>query len=242
MASRKFVFGNPPFKYLANHLAADEEFLTDVRRIVDLEEAEYLKLATQLETSDKFLSRSDVVALVGDSLGEGSEPVADIIFRIGGIVHDAEMNAADAMDELAKAINEKSESLTTDERQTLTDRLRKLAAEPVGIAKHYKARELVEAIGAELDSFRIICDIRPIFDRSRERIDGGVPLAILRLDYSKPDGESAVLEVRVTEKQIREFEEKIADAQLKLNMIKELLSRQNLPIPRTKSTLPKDES
>jgi len=107
MASRKFVFGNPPFKFLADHLARDEDFLTDVRRIVDLDKDAYLKLASQLAISDKFLSRSDLVELVANCLGDGFEAVARIIYRIGGIVHDAEMNAADSMDELARAIEGK---------------------------------------------------------------------------------------------------------------------------------------
>ena len=99
-----------------------------------------------------------------------------------------------------------------------------------------------DAIGAELDDFRIICDIRPIFDKQRERIEGAIPLAVLRLEYSKPDGESAVVEVRVTEKQIAKFGEKIADASLKLRVIKELLVKQDIPIPKTKSTIAEDES
>ena len=57
-----------------------------------------------------------------------------------------------------------------------------------------------------------------------------------------PDGESAVVELRVTEKQIAQFGEKIADANLKLRMIKELLTSQHLPIPKTKSTVSEDES
>lgn len=242
MATRKFVFGNPSFEFLADHLAQDEDFLDDVRQIIDLDEDAYLRLATQLAKSDAFLSRSELAVIVGESLGEGIDRIASIIYRIGGIVHDADMDATDAMDALAKAIEEKAESLDVQDRQKLTDRLRKLVAEPIGIAKQYKARELVDVIGAELDSFRIICDIRPIFDRSRERIDGAIPLTLLRLDYSKPDGESAVVEVRVTEKQIAQFEDKIADAKLKLKMIKELLSRQELPIPKTKSTVSEDES
>jgi hypothetical protein len=157
------------------------------------------------------------------------------------MVHDADMDAADAMDVLAKAIEANSESLEVQHREKLIDRLRKLVANPSGIAKQFKARELVDATGAELDSFRIICDIRPIFDRSREQIDGAIPLTILRLDYSKPDGESAVVELRVTEKQISQFEEKIANTKLKLRMIKELLSHQELPIPTTKSTVSEDE-
>jgi len=239
---RKFMFGTPPFRFLADHLAQETDFLEDAEHILKLDEDAYLRLATQLAKTDTFLSRSDLGTLVGEVLGEDSDRIASIIYRIGGIVHDADMDVLDAMDALATAIEEKAQSLEPQERQILCDRLRKLVAEPIGIAKQYKARQLVDAIGAELDGFRIICDIRPIFDQKRERIDGAIPLAILRLEYSEPNGESAVVELRVTEKQIAEFGEKIADANLKLRMIKELLASQNVPIPRTKSTVSEDES
>ena len=175
-------------------------------------------------------------------LGEDSDRIASIISRTGGIVHDADMDAMDALDALGTAIEEKAESLEPQERRKLAERLRKLVAEPIGIVKQCKAQQLVDAIGAELDDFRIICDIRPIFDQKHERIDGAIPLAIMRLEYSRPDGQSAVVELRVTEKQIAKFGEKIADANLKLRMIKELLTSQHVPIPRTKSTLSEDES
>ena len=242
MAARSFVFGGPPFKFLAHHLAQGTDFLEDAQCILGLDEDAYLRLATQLGNADTFLSRSDLGTIVDEVLGEDSDRVASIIYRIGGIVHDADMDVVDAMDALGTAIEEKAESLKPQERRTLTERLRKLAAEPIGIAKQYKARQLVDAVGAELDDFRIICDIRPIFDQKRERIDGAIPLAILRLEYSKPDGESAVVELRVTEKQIAKFGEKIADANLKLRMIKELLTSQHVPIPRTKATISEDES
>ncbi|MCH8042930.1 MAG: hypothetical protein IID44_04350 [Planctomycetes bacterium] len=244
MATRSFLFGNPPFRFLAGHLAQDADFLNDARHILDIDQDAYLRLSTQLAKSDAFLSRSDLVSIVGEALGasEDSKRIASIIYRFGSILHDADMDATEAMDELGRAIEEKAESLDPQERRTLTDRLRKLAAEPIGIAKQYKARQLVDAIGAELDDFRIICDIRPIFDKQRERIEGAIPLTVLRLEYSKPDGESAVVEVRVTEKQIARFGEKMADAGLKLRMIKDLLVHHELPIPKTKSTNAEDES
>lgn len=237
MATRRLVFGNPPFKFLANHLAQDEEFLGDIRQILDLNEDDYLRLASRLARADGFLGRSDLADIVGEVIGDGSSNIADIIFRVGGIVHDADMDVGDAMDALAMAIAEKAESLSPQQRETLIARLRTLVAEPLGIAKQYKARGLVDAIGAELDSFRIICDIRPIFDRSRERIDGALPLATLRLDYTKPDGEMSVVEVRITEKHISQLEKSVIDAKLKMKVIKELLSRQELAIPRTKATI-----
>ena len=238
----RLLLGAPPFRFLADHLAQDEDFLDDAKQIIELDEDAYLRLATELAKSDDFLSRSDLAAIVSECVADASDQIATIIHRIGGIVHDADMDATDAMDALAKAIEDKAESLDVQDRRKLTDRLRKLVAEPIGIAKQYKARDLVDAIGAELDSFRIICDIRPIFDRSRERIDGAIPISILRLEYTTSDGNSAVVELRVTEKQITQFEDKIADAKLKLKMIKELLASQNLPMPRTKSTVSEDES
>ena len=153
-----------------------------------------MRLSTQLAKADTFLSRPDLEAIVDAAIGEGSDRITLIIYRLGGIVHDADMDVMDAMDALSKAIEEKAESLEPQQRRTLTERLRKLIAEPIGLAKQYKARQLVEAIGAELDNFRIICDIRPIFDQKHERIDGAIPLATFRLEYSTPDGDSAVVE------------------------------------------------
>ncbi len=242
MAGSSFVFKNPPFRFLADHLVQHTDFQEDAQCILELDEDAYLRLATQLGNADGFLSRSELRTIVDEVLDEGSDRVASIIDHIGRIVHDADMDVLDAMEALGTAIEEKAESLKPQERRTLTERLRKLAAEPIGIAKQHKARQLVDAIGAELDDFRIICDIRPIFDQKRERIDGAIPLAILRLEYSKPDGESAVVELRVTEKQIAKFGERIADANLKLRMINELLTGQHLPIPRTKSTVSEGES
>jgi hypothetical protein len=242
MAKRSFVFRDPPFSFLADHLAEDADFLDDAQQILQLDEDAYTRLSTQLAKADAFLSRSGLAAIVAAVIGEGSDRVASIIYRLAGIVHDADMAVMDAMDALSKAIEEKAEGLQPQQRRTLTERLRKLVAEPIGLARQFKARQLVDAIGAELNDFRIICDIRPIFDQKRERIDGAIPLATFRLEYSTPDGDSAVVEMRVTEKQIVKFGERIADANLKLRMIKELLASSNVTIPRTKSTIAEDDS
>ncbi|MCA9206986.1 MAG: hypothetical protein KDA55_01465 [Planctomycetales bacterium] len=237
MAARKLILGKPPFRLLADHLAQDDDFLHDVKPIIDLDEELYSQLSARLAQSDSFLSHANLAAIAERYVGSDSSRIATIICRIGEIVHGADMNATDAMNALAKSIETKTESLAVSDRHKLVERLRRLVIEPIGIAKHYKARELVDATGAELDSFRIICDIRPIFDRQRERIDGALPLTILRFEYSTPDGESDVVEFRVTEQQIGQLEEKISDAKLKLRVIKELMSRQDIPIPETTSTM-----
>ncbi len=241
--TKNFFFRNPPFQFLAGHLAQDDDFLSDARCILKLDQEAYSRLATELGTADTFLDRRSLFSLVGEVLGEGEESrdVASIIYRIGDMLHDADMPAQKAMDELGKAIEEKADAIEPDDRRILVDRLRTLAAEPVGLAKQYKARQLVDATGFELDGLQIICDLRPIFDQDRERIEGAIPLTVLRLEYTSPVGESGVVEVRVTEKQLDEFGSKIETAKRKLRMIKELVANQRLPIPRTKSTVTEDE-
>lgn len=241
--NRKFFFGSPPFQTLAGYLARDEDFLNDVRRILELDQDAYTRLATQLAKTDAFLDRSSLASLVSEVLGHTKEAqtIASIIYRIGGMLHDADMPAKEAMDQLAHALEEKAESIELPDRRVLIDRLRTLAADPVGLAKQYKAHQLVDAIGSELDQFQLICDIRPIFDQERDRIEGAIPLTILRLEYSSADGESVVVEMRVTEKQLAELGAKIKTAQRKLNLIKELLANQHLLVPRTKSTVVAEE-
>jgi len=227
---------------LADHLAQDADFLDDARQILSLNNDEYLRLATELARSDTFLSRPELRASVAAVLGQDSGRIASIIYRLGDIVHDADMDVTKAMDALSTAIEEKADNLEPQQRRTLTERLRKLIAEPTGLAKQFKAQRLVGATGAELDDFRIICDIRPIFDPKHERIDGALPLATLHLEYTTADGDSAVVELRVTENQIAEFGQRIADASLKLRMIKDLLASTHVIVPRTKSTIAEDES
>jgi len=241
--NRSFFLGNPSFKFLAGHLAEDEDFLNDARRILKLDQDAYSRLATRLGKTDVFLDRVSLTSLTSEVLGEGDEArnVASIIYRIGGLLHDADMPAKEAMDELGKVIEEKADGLEPQDRRILIDRLRALTVDPIGLAKQYKARRLVDAIGSELDECQCICDIRPIFDQARERIEGAIPLAVLRLEYTTPDGDSAVVEVRVTEKQLEEFGAKIETARRKLKRIKELLANQHLPIPRTKSTVTEEE-
>ena len=229
---------------MAEHLAQDDDFLADARKILAIDDNAYARLATQLAKEDAFISLNDLKSIVSGPLKDkdDAERVAEIIYRVGGIVHDAEMDNRKAMDILASVIEEKSESLDQNERKTLVERLRKLAAEPIGIAKQYKARSLVDVIGSELDDFKIICDIRPIFDESRKRVDGAIPLSVLRLEYTEQDGDSSVIEMRITEKQLAMLAEKIADANHKLKLIKELMASHSVPIPRTSATVSESES
>jgi hypothetical protein len=239
MASvKRYLFGDPPFRFLAGHLAQDKEFIDDARSILNLDQDQYLRLATQLGKSDTFVNRSVLEAMASESLGDtaAAKNVSAIIYKVAGMLHVADLPVDQAMDALASAIQSKAKDLKVDERRTLSERIRLLAAEPVSLARQFKAQKLAGSVGAELDEFQFICDIRPIFDKDRERIEGAIPIAILQFEYSNPDGESNLAEFRVTAKQLQAMEEKISDMKRKLKVINDSLANQRIPIPITEST------
>ena len=113
MATRRFVFGKPPFRLLADHLAQDRDFVEDAQRILKLDEDGYLRLATQLAKADTFLSRSDLTVIVAEALGEDADEIAAIIHRLSGIVrcgirHRRRGCAGHAIKEKATSLNRNS--------------------------------------------------------------------------------------------------------------------------------------
>lgn len=243
MAQGRLIFGRPPFSLLIRHLIKDDNFKADARTILELDHDAYLHLATQLEKRDAFLDRTELTTLANQAIGEGKKAsdIVSIIYRLSKVLHDADMPVTEAMKELGETIDEEENVFKAEERQTLVNRIRTLAAKPIGLAKQHKARKLVDATGSELDDVQIICDIRPIFDHDREQIDGAIPLSILRLEYTKSDEESAVVEVRITEKQIEKLQSSLDTAKRKLGLIKKLLKDQSVSIPATKATVTEEE-
>ena len=242
MPARKFLFGEPPFRYLATHLVAqDDDFRDDARFILGIDETAFQRLASELAECDSFLDRDRIQAIATPALvGDDSERVTDFVIRISSVLHSAEIELSDAMTQFAEVISDKLEGFSGAERDSLIQRIHRLVVDPAGLARQYKARQLAGAIGCELDEFRLICDVRPIFDRDRFRIEGAIPLTVMRLEYSTPDGDNAVAEVRITEKQLAELAEKIEVAKRKIDTLRGFIAGQNLTIPKTKATVSGD--
>lgn len=236
------IFENPPFKFLAGHLVRDEDFQADLRLTLDMPEDVFLRLAAALEKADTFIGRAALEKIVTEALdnNEQATRLAAIIYRIAEIFHGSALPPSETMDVLSGAMaggKESEKFVTHEERLRLIERLRRLIVVPTGFARQFKAQKLAAATGAELDKLQIICDIRPIFDTNRNKVDGAIPLTLMHLEYTAADGESMVLEVRVTERLIETLEAAAATAKKKIGLIRELLANQNIPIPATKAAL-----
>lgn len=237
------ISGDPPFAFLIARLVKDEDFLKDARRILDLEQSKFELLAAQLAASEEFLGRDELKTVAESVLSadENARELGESIYRISSALNSSDVQLYEAMDELEKAITSKMDSLSKEDRKTLSLRLRSLAAEPAGLAKQAKAKQLVDALGVELNGFRIYCDLRPIFDENRQKVEGLVPINTIKLEHGAPSGNAVVTELRVTDEQLAQIEEEVAKAKRKLNTIKELAKKQGIPIPRVNSASGEDQ-
>lgn len=87
------------------------------------------------------------------------------------------------------------------------------------IKRHVKARVLSSAIGNVAQSIHLFCDLRPVFDENQERVEGYVPLTILRLSYKEQSGQMREVEVHLTKTGLDIIRRETEKAQKKLDVL-----------------------
>lgn len=238
MAQRFFSFA-APFPMLAEHLAEDEGFLSDAKRILQIDDDRVAALAQALVEDQSFLDRTGLSAIVDECLGPGENAanVSRILWRVSQILRDADQPLDRAVSVLKESLNKFSTAIPEDDRRELGERLEKLVAAPAAFTRQHKAEKLAEATGAELEDIQIICDMRPVFNEDRSVIDGAVPVTTLRLDFVELDGTTSSVEVRLTERQVVDLCDKAESARKKISVIKNILHEKSITMPFTRATI-----
>lgn len=244
MPQRPFFLSNPPFSFLAQHLAKDGDFVSELTAILDLDEECYQELVRALEEFDGFLDRPTLAGIVARTVApEGeSDKVTHLLGRLTGLVRESEEGVQSALTSLKAAIREHAEDLEENQRGTVGDRLEALLSKPPGFARQHKARQLVEATGTELTDLQIICDVRPVFNGERTEIEGALPVSTLRLDLTESDGRTSKVEVRLSERQIADLCTCAETARRKVTLIKKTLDERGFALPETPATLNQGEA
>ena len=107
--------------------------------------------------------------------------------------------------------------------QNLLDRLGEILPKLIqtypALARFEKAERLAKLTGQQLESVDLICDLRPIFDESRARIEGMMPYTRLHIVATGEDGLPKPFEVELTHQQVIDLVEKAEKAKSKLETL-----------------------
>ena len=115
---------------------------------------------------------------------------------------------------LQPAEGDSSDRIAKADLPKLRDKLGRLVQNYLALQRYRKARRLQTASGDELDRVEFLCDLRPVFNHGRDRIEGLVPLVTMRLVAADTDRPTA--EWTLTSQTLDRLVEAATTAQAKL--------------------------
>ena len=111
----------------------------------------------------------------------------------------------------------------------LRPRLTALFRQPIpALLRQRKAETLARLLPNPAESIEILCDIRPVFDESREHVQGLIPFTVLRIVTTNEDGLPVLHETHLSAQQLDDLASKADKASRKLRSLREF-TRQHLP-------------
>lgn len=119
----------------------------------------------------------------------------------------------------------------SDERNAIEERLKIIDQRYVSIERQKKAERLSEAVNLRSEAVDLVCDLRPIFDETKDSILGVVPFTTMKIVASGVDQFPVNFEVVLSASQVIDLQVKVDNAIKKLNRLGELAATNSLTIP-----------
>lgn len=229
------VSGPLPFEFRP---PINDEIVDDLRKLIQLDESVIESVKRSLAEQPSFLTRQQLKSALDEGVEDQSN--ASLIYRIirwAGRFRrlDGRIDRAYQLLRDIQASGEDNDSgkpvFSEADLDAVRNRIQGIMAFAPGLERQAKADSLAESTGQRLKSIRLICDLRPIFDSKRERIEGVMPLTTLTAICEGVTGFPVGFEAVLSEKDVENLYEMALMAKQKLVAIRQLASNTNLPVP-----------
>ena len=154
---------------------------------------------------------------------EATEAVARLVANID---HESLPTIFELVDTWRQEAEVSQETLSDESFEQLKQNLVALISSSTEdvIRKTNKATALLTATGNEVTGLAFICDARPVYNDDKTDIEGYVPLATMRIYYSRPNEQQDVVEFTMTPAEVDTFIERATQAREKLNVMQRKMS------------------
>jgi hypothetical protein len=219
--SRKFP--EPTIQDMLNGNAVPSEMLRDLYTISKLETAALSSVVQALGTLDGLGSQESLETLISSALGaDDDKSIAKAIRRtVSNLVPSS---VTDVLTSIAKWVDvdreNRQELFSEQSIDCLIANLDVLVVKNVDGKLFRKAERLLRDVGNEFRGVKFICDLRPVFDDPRKRVDAFVILANMRVRYATQGGDQEAFELALTEDELAKLRKEIDHALDKVNVLK----------------------
>jgi hypothetical protein len=234
MAAESVIYLRGPLPTPLGDLVTPK-FLADAKHVLSLPIERVEAIAESLSSFPGFLDPKSLRERIGSIISSEAEANATsrLIFILSEMFRSSGRTLEDLSAQLdaSQKADENQRVLSVEELAALEHRLRLIVRPFDGIERYVKARRLVNATGLKLKEIELICDLRPVFDSERTRVEGIFPYTILKVVCDGVDGLPLSLEAILTEHDVVELAKKAGAATTKLKSLKELLVAKDIPNP-----------
>lgn len=208
---------------MSNDLNQEQDFrqlLADLLVLSSLPPETVKVLGDQLEQNPGFLSFEQLAL---DAFPERDEALA-VERLIAGLIPNS-IQQLIGMVEQWRDSDERAKEVMTDERfASLQVNLPLLVRKSPAIARTRKAVALQTVTGNELVGVMFVCDARPVYNNTRDDIDGYVPLATMKIVYQRQNADTEEIEFVMTPKEIDGLIQRAEQARDKIQVLNEKMN------------------
>jgi hypothetical protein len=210
-----YMRGFPPA--IIEALAANENAIADLKAVASLDDEQVQAIRSALSQVKGFLDPKALTTTIRESLGDDSAAgsVQRTLLNIGPGDTKRFLGALSARRE------EEDFPLDQSTFDKLSRMLPALVQPYPALARFRKAERLATLTGQQLESVELICDLRPVFDEERARLDGMMPYTRLRIVTTGADGLPNEFEAELTHQQVHDLADKASKAKDKLDVLRE---------------------
>jgi hypothetical protein len=221
--------------------SVNDGLVEDIKAFLKFDESSIQAVCSELSSEQGFLSGKKFRSALAEM--EIAEEQGEVIYRIirwaDKLRRTGFLDNAWRMLQSVTSEDAPDPTFSEDEVAQAKDRILRLFASAPSLERQAKAVELSSATGQRLQEMKLICDLRPVFNKERNQIEGVLPITTIRLVCEGADGLPLSFDAVMSEVDVDQLFEIASYAKQKLASIRELSDRMNLPIPTTQLTTSK---
>jgi hypothetical protein len=217
MADRIVIFPGSSAD-LTRSLGVPPQMIEDLLAISEIPSAQIDALATALEEEVGFANPARVSELVREVLHDDRRTSA-VVSALHNIPSRQVDQVLQTVREWREADTRNSERVSEEAFAAMEDKLPRLIRDFPAVGRCQKAHRLASILGNSVERLDLICDVRPVFDAERDRVEGMIPLTTMKIVYEGQDERTRVLEVQLSRETLDELVEKAQIAQQKMGVL-----------------------
>lgn len=204
-------------------LTLPEQMIDDLSAVALLPDECIQRLTQRLEQQTGFLTDDRLRSLASEFVKDDSQAT--------GVFHVLQNLPPGAIEQVLEAVQkwrhahvQNADRFPEDLYTALEQKLRMLVPPHSALNRMWKAKRLRTMLGNELEGVAFICDARPVYNKSRDRIEGMIALTTMKLVYERQNLSIEEIEITVTPTQLRELISEAEKAEKKLATLRESIA------------------